>query len=156
MATSNIAKRRAAAKRDASDHYAARRAAIVAAAAKVFREKGLRGTSIDDIAKVAGTDRASVYYYASSKKELFHEVVFEACKANSLRAEEIRDGEGTPCEKLERVVEELMASYGANPYLLVFVQEDASKLDRAGKDKELVALYRRFEDAVVDIIEAGI
>jgi AcrR family transcriptional regulator len=153
---SEIAKRRAAARSNGGAKYEARRAHIIRAAAKVFREKGLRGVTVDDVARVAGTDRASIYYYASSKQELFKEVVRDACLANTVLAEETRDGEGTPTDKMRRIVTGLMAAYADNPHLLVFIQEDASKLDRRGFGRELVALYRRYEDAVIAVIQGGI
>lgn len=156
MASSEIAKRRAAAKRESSEHYAAKRAELIAAAARVFKEKGFRAASIDDIAKIARADRASVYYYVSGKSELFHEVVRGALEANTLMAENISAGEGSPAAKLEAVIQALMTSYGENyPYLFVFVQEDAAKVASGAGGKAILALSRRFEQAVENIIEAG-
>src|ERR1700759_917305 len=54
MASSGIAKRRAAAKAEGSSHYTARRLEIIRTAAEVFKTKGLAATSVDDIAKAAG------------------------------------------------------------------------------------------------------
>jgi len=156
VTSSEIAKRRRAARTNSSAKYEARRAHIIRAAAKVFREKGFRGVRIEDVAKAAGTDRASVYYYASNKVELFKEVVRDACLENTVHAEEIRDGTGTPTEKLRRIMVDLMVSYSNNPYLLVFIQEDASKLPGNSLTRELAPLYRRFEDAFVSVIQAGI
>ena len=68
---SGIGRRRAAALAEGSAAYAERRAEIIAAAAKVFREKGYRGTSLADVAESLDTDRASLYYYIGSKEELF-------------------------------------------------------------------------------------
>jgi AcrR family transcriptional regulator len=159
MASSEIAKRRAAAKSESSKHYTERRRELIKAAASVFRAKGLAGTSLDDVAKVAGVDRASLYYYIGSKKELFEEVVVEAIVANVEMAEQIRDGDDPPEEKLNRLVEQLLVSYGEYyPHLYVFLQEDATKLDapqrRDGID--MVELHRRFDRAVIAIIQEGV
>jgi AcrR family transcriptional regulator len=160
MASSEIAKRRAAAKSEASKHYLARRRELVKAAASVFREKGLAGTSLDDVAKVAGVDRASLYYYVGSKKELFEEVVLDAIVANVEMAERIRDEEGSPPEKLQRLMERLLASYGEYyPHLYVFLQEDTARLDggrTARRDGiDIVELHRRFDKAIISIIQEG-
>jgi len=159
MASSEIAKRRAAAKSEASKHYIARRRELIKAAAAVFKEKGLAGTSLDEVGRVAGVDRASLYYYVGSKKELFEEVVLEAIVANVEMAERIRDGEDAPADKLHRLVEQLLVSYGEYyPHLFVFLQEDTAKLQptRRRDGIDVVELHRRFDRAVIAIIQEGV
>jgi AcrR family transcriptional regulator len=159
MASSEIAKRRAAAKSEASKHYIARRRELIKAAAAVFKEKGLAGTSLDEVGRVAGVDRASLYYYVGSKKELFEEVVLDAIVANVEMAERIRDGEDAPADKLHRLVEQLLVSYGEYyPHLFVFLQEDTAKLQttRRRDGIDVVELHRRFDRAVIAIIQEGV
>jgi AcrR family transcriptional regulator len=159
MASSEIAKRRAAAKSEASKHYIARRRELIKAAAAVFKEKGLAGTSLDEVGRVAGVDRASLYYYVGSKKELFEEVVLEAIVANVEMAERIRDGEDAPADKLHRLVEQLLVSYGEYyPHLFVFLQEDTAKLQTTHRRDgiDVVELHRRFDRAVIAIIQEGV
>jgi AcrR family transcriptional regulator len=151
METSGIAKRRAAAKAYTSKQYAERRKAIVAAAADVFKAKGFKATSVDDIARVAGVDRASLYYYVGSKRELFDEVVLDAVQKNIELAEQIRDGGGTAIEKLRALVEGVLQTYVAfYPQLYVFIQESAGI-----EDKAVIELQRRFDRALITIIEEG-
>jgi AcrR family transcriptional regulator len=57
------------------DDKAARREDILAAAKKVFASKGYHATTIADIAKQAGVAYGSVYWYFTSKDELFHELM---------------------------------------------------------------------------------
>src|ERR1700754_4110828 len=111
MATSGIARRRAAAKAEGSEHYLTRRRELIKAAAVVFQTQGFAGTSIDHVAQAAGVDRATLYYYVGSKKELFEEVVLEALVSNIEMAERIRDGEGSPPEKLSALIKGLMTAY---------------------------------------------
>jgi AcrR family transcriptional regulator len=49
------------------------RQAIVAAAEELFARYGFKKTSIDDIARVAGIGKGSVYLHFASKEELFAE-----------------------------------------------------------------------------------
>src|SRR5882724_10063541 len=63
---SGISRRRAAALAEGGAAYAERRAEISATAARSFREKGVRGASLADVAESLGTDRASLYYYIGS------------------------------------------------------------------------------------------
>ena len=157
--TSGIARRRAAAREEKNNHsYIQRRQEIIAAAAKVFKRKGYGGTSLNDIAEELGTDRANLYYYIAGKQELFEEVVTEAVMNNLARAEEIRDGDGTPQVKLRNIIEQLMAAYADNyPFLYVYMQENLSHVSsgRAKWATSMRSINKRYEDLIIGIIEQG-
>jgi AcrR family transcriptional regulator len=155
---SGIAKRRAAAKAEASEHYTARRRDILEAAAAVFRAKGLASTSIDDIAKAAGVDRATLYYYVGSKDELFRDVVIEAVVNNIQLAEKIAGSEDPPEEKLQAVIAGVMGSYAQfYPHIFVFLREDAQSMSLpADKEVDIVDLSRRFDRALMAIVREGV
>lgn len=155
---SGISRRRAAALAEGGAAYTERRAEIIATAARIFREKGLRGTSLADVAESLGTDRASLYYYIGSKDELFHEIVRDAAEANAQQAEAIRDGAGTAVDKLGHLIASLMASYSAHyPYLFVYIQEDLSKVadGRSAWARQMIVINKRYDDAVTGIVESG-
>jgi AcrR family transcriptional regulator len=155
---SGMGRRRAAALAEGGTAYAERRAEIVATAARIFREKGFRGTSLADVAERLGTDRASLYYYIGSKEELFHEIVRDAAEANAQQAEAIRDGAGTAVDKLGRLITSLMASYAEHyPFLFVYIQEDLSKVadGRSAWARQMAKINRRYDDAVIGIVESG-
>jgi TetR/AcrR family transcriptional regulator, cholesterol catabolism regulator len=56
----------------------ARRAEVVAVAAKLFSERGFRGTSMDDIAGELGILKGSLYYWIDSKEALLADVLLGA------------------------------------------------------------------------------
>lgn len=157
-ARSGIAKRRAAAKADASEHYQGRRKDIVHAAAEVFRAKGVAKTSIDDIARVAGVDRATLYYYVGSKDELFREVVLDAVVSNIELSEKIAKGDDPPEKKLEQLVAGVLASYAQfYPHIFVYLREDPETLPPPSKGgADIVDLQRRFDRALTSIVREGI
>ncbi|HET6509966.1 MAG TPA: TetR/AcrR family transcriptional regulator [Baekduia sp.] len=155
--SSGISRRRAAAKAEASAPYRARRRELIAVAADVFRRQGLAGTSIDDVARAAGVDRATLYYYVGSKNELFEEVVVEALVANVELAERIRAADAPPDEKLGELVAAVIRSYADNfPHLFVFAQENAEHLPSIGSGHDIRGLQRRFDRAVIGLIEEGV
>jgi AcrR family transcriptional regulator len=159
MTASAYSRRRAAAKANKSEHYVERRRALVDAAATVFQEKGFSGASIDDIAQAAGLDRASIYYYAGGKQELFDEIVLDAFGANIEMAEAIRDTDSPPVDKLSKLIESLLVSYAQHyPYLYVFLQENVRRLqpNKRNKGVDHVDMYRRFERALESIVQEGI
>jgi AcrR family transcriptional regulator len=156
---SGIGRRRAAALAEGSAAYTERRAEIMRTAARIFREKGYNATSVADIAEVVGTDRASLYYYVGSKQELFHEIVRDAAEANAARSEAIRDSADPAPDKIASLITSLMASYAEHyPYLFVYIQEDLSKVSdgRTRWARQMHAINKRFDDAVVAIVQTGL
>lgn len=158
--TSNIGKRRAAAKAKNidKDAYRRRRQEIAEAAARVFNRKGFRGTSISAVADELQIDRASIYYYISSKEELFDEVIREASLENVANAQRIQASDAPPVEKLNTLMRELMVSYAATyPLLYIYIREDLSHVSdkRSAWAKQMKKINRQYDDAVTSIIEEG-
>jgi len=160
---SDISRRRAA--RAAADDpaYTQRLGEIREAAVRVFRAKGLRVASLNDVAEELGTSRASLYYYVGSKEELFRDVVSEAVTANIEAAEKVLAQPLPASRKLARLIELLMASFERHyPYLYVFVQEDFSKLggdaDIATEpwDATIREWNQRYFDLVKQVVSEGI
>lgn len=156
---SRIGKRRLAAKRDRSEHYSEKRQAMLNAAAKLFKEKGLNATGLDEVAQLAGIDRSTLYYYVSSRQELFLEVVGETMEKLAAVAEEVLAGPGSPSEKLEKLLVAQMVSYAENyPHPYVFLQEKIPSVlssDTPQKTR-LVELSRQFEKAFKTIVSEGV
>jgi AcrR family transcriptional regulator len=151
---SEINRRRLAALNEGGIAYRERRALLISTAAQVFREKGYQRTSLNEIARRIGTDRASLYYYVSGKRELFNEVVSDVISNNMNYAEEVRKGTDAPDVKLRKVVTALMHACEMHyPYVYVYVQENPGHSD----DEEVAAEYgKRYGDAVTAIIQEGL
>ncbi len=155
---SNIGRRRAAARTDGSPAYRERRTEIARAAALVFKQRGFRGTTLSHIAQALDTDRASLYYYVSSKEEIFQEIVGDAMRINLATAVEIRDGPGTAAQRLRALIQGLMESYAEfYPVLYVLIQENLNHVapERSGWAAEMRAINREWEDVLTEIVRAG-
>jgi AcrR family transcriptional regulator len=159
-ALSAIAKRRAAAAQGAESNpaYQERLQVIREAAGRVFRRQGFSRTKLNDIAEEAGIDRASLYYYVSSKEQLFRDVVSEAVTANMAAARTLAGEELAPPEKLARLLESLMRSFEVYyPYMYVFVQEDITKLaPESGADAEWAKTVQDWSNEYFKIVRAVI
>ncbi len=156
---SGIGARRATARRDATEAYQQRRHEIAAAAAKVFHRLGYQATTIGAVADEMGVDRASLYYYISSKEELFDEVVREVSEGNVALAEQVRDSDASATDKLRTLITALMSSYAENyPILYVYIREDLRSIagDRSAWSRHMRSLNRRYDDAITAIVQAGI
>ena len=159
MATdSNIGRRRAAARAVGRAGYAERRHEIQRAAAKVFKQRGYQGTTLNHVAEALKTDRASLYYYVGGKEELFQDIVSEAMRVNVRVAEEIREAGGTAPATLRRLIEALMTSYEEYyPALYVVIQENLNHVSRERSKwaKEMRRINREYEQVVIDVVERG-
>lgn len=157
--TSSIGRRRVAARDRSGAAYKKRREEIIQAAALVFRSKGYRASTLADVAEAVGGDRASLYFYISSKEEIFDEIVTEVVKKNLATAEEIRDSSEPATAKLRRLIAQVMNAYAeAYPFLYVYLQENLAHVSEKRQPwaTELRNVNRRYEAAVDDIIQQGI
>lgn len=132
-------------------------------AAEIFKEKGYDGTTLNDIAEGFGTDRASIYYYFSSKRELFQTILFDVVAdvldENLRIASDIAESDGTARDKIGQVVAQQLKSYEDNyPYLALYIEEDMGKLhlDRTPGAREMVRKTKQFEAVVLDILNTGV
>lgn len=73
---------------------------ILDAALAVFAERGLAAARLDDIAKLAGLSKGTIYLYFPNKEELFREVVRTSVVAYIARAEAVFEAERDPMQAL--------------------------------------------------------
>lgn len=142
-----------------SAFYQERRREIVDAAAQVFREHGFMASNFGMIADKLGTDRASIYYYFGSKKELFQEVVREVADQTVRTAEAIAARDARAPEKLREAFQAVMKTYSSSyPYMHVFLQENLSEPATVEDDWRAEGLQwtTRYYDAIRRIIQQGV
>jgi TetR/AcrR family transcriptional regulator, cholesterol catabolism regulator len=157
---SNISRRRKEALTDGSADYRAKRDELVRVAARLFKEKGYKATTLNDIAQAAGLDRATVYYYVGNKEEFFRESVKGITDINIAEAERlVRAKTLDPREKVRLLVEQLMRSYEENyPQMYVYIQEEMHQLsdqDTAWA-RQMAEHTHRFEKAMMTLLSQGI
>lgn len=151
--------RRAIAQADEQTAYRTRRREVIDIAARLFREKGYEATTFADIAREFGTDRASLYYYVTSKDELFEEVVGGILDGNVDEAERILRSTHDAPEKLRLLIVDQIATQARNyPHMYVYIQDGM----RSVRDRESEWAQRmstqtiRYERIVRQIISDGV
>ncbi len=156
--TSLIGKRRSAAGKDAKASYANRREEISQAAIRVFNRLGYKGASVSAVAAELGIDRATLYYYFSSKEQMFDEIVRSVLEGNDDLARRIAASAMSPTRKLRELITSMMISYAANyPLLYIYIREDLAHVagTRSDWSAQMRALNRSIEGSIVAIIEQG-
>ncbi|MBY0392592.1 MAG: TetR/AcrR family transcriptional regulator [Novosphingobium sp.] len=155
---SGIGKRRTAAREDSSVSHQQRRKEISEAAIRVFNRMGFQRASMTAVAAELNIDRASLYYYISSKEELFDEIVRTVVERNVALALKIQASDMRPRRKLSDLIIALMSSYGEHyPLMYIYIRENLSNVSDKRSEWSLYMrdLNRQMSDAVIAIIEQG-
>ncbi len=79
-------------------------AALINAAATVFKSKGYRNATIDDIADAAGVSRPTVYKYTQSKRALLDSMVDALLDSITSQLHEVLATDDPPADKLRRLI----------------------------------------------------
>lgn len=156
--TTMIGKRRTAAAAKPRANYQKRREEISQAAVRVFNRLGYTGASLSSVAAELGVDRATLYYYFSSKEQLFDEVVGAVLEENNELARKIAASAVSPASKMRELVSALMVSYADNyPMLFIYIREDLNHVSdkRSDWSVRMRELNRSIQQSVMDIIEQG-
>ena len=153
-----IGKRRLSAQKEARASYEIRKAEIAEAAVRVFHKLGYQGASLSAVAAEVGVDRATIYYYFSSKEEMFDEIVRAVLENNEALARRIAGSNMKPARKMRELVMAFMTSFAENyPLLHIYVREDLKQVTgkRTDWSRHMRGLNRSIEDCFVDIVEQG-
>ncbi len=110
------------------------------------------------MAEELSIDRASLYYYISSKEELFDELIREVSEENLATAKRIQSSDAPPEEKIRQLIVQLMESYsGTYPLLFIYIRENLNQVPdkRARWAKYMKEINRDYDSTVMAMIEEG-
>ncbi|HTK67474.1 MAG TPA: TetR/AcrR family transcriptional regulator [Pseudonocardia sp.] len=152
-----MGRRRRAAQSAGGEEYHAKRLEVIHAAAIVFAAKGYHATHLDDIATALNTNRATLYYYVSSKEELLREAVAECAPGLIEQARSIAAGPGTASNKLRAFIGWIMAAYEADyPHRYLFLLRNDGPRDGPNWVPQIDQVGRELQARLVDILTQGI
>jgi AcrR family transcriptional regulator len=158
MAASSIGKRRLVARVECSESYQLRRNEIATAAVRVFNRLGFKGASMRAVAAELDIDRPSLYYYVSSKEELFDFVIRDAIERLAAVAKHILTRKVSPRHKLRLLITALMSSCAENyPLMYIYIRENLGHVsnERSDWSKQMRTLNRKIANTMISIIDEG-
>ncbi|MBN8808710.1 MAG: TetR/AcrR family transcriptional regulator [Sphingomonas sp.] len=126
---------------------------ILDAAATLFRERGFAAISIDEIGTAAGTTGPGVYKYFPSKGALLAEILERAIYRMRVDFARVLLVEGTPIERLERIVTAYVDVTEPEARAVVLGSRDFIHLPEERKPA-LRASYHGLREAFVDALVA--
>jgi AcrR family transcriptional regulator len=126
---------------------------ILTAAARIFREKGYHGTSIQDIAEAVGLLKGSLYHYIRSKEQLLARLFEGSLGDTIVELEAIAVRDASPTERLRDMVRAYVMSVTANLdavgiYLREWRSLPAPELARVRARRR--TMRRLFEDVITE------
>jgi AcrR family transcriptional regulator len=150
--------KRSVAQRNGRLQYGAKRELILRAAGAVLQRNGINGTTVGAIAKEAGVDRATIYYYFADKGVILREAIHDGVMELITDLEAIASSGADPADRLRDSLRAVMRSYEKHyPQLYIFFMEGASSAIIDGPlYAEIMASGRRYEDLVEATARDGI
>lgn len=134
---------------------------ILNAAARLFRERGFKRTTVRDIAEVVGILSGSLFHHFRSKEEMLLEIMREAALSVCIRADELVTRSSLPTEQLRALIRlelECVLGEARRDYHAVLLLE-WREVPETGKG-EFTMLYRRYSrtwrTVLVACKEAGV
>ncbi|MFO7656523.1 MAG: TetR/AcrR family transcriptional regulator [Bacteroidales bacterium] len=100
---------------------------ILEAAKKVFIEKGLEGSRMQEIANEASINKALLHYYYRTKEKLFNAVFQFAIIRFIPRIEKIFKSDKTFFEIIEAIIDQYITLLSKNPFIPIFVLHEINR-----------------------------
>ena len=140
----------------------AARKRILDAAVQVFIDKGFDGARVETIARQAKVNKAMIYYYFSSKDQLYYQVLKTTFTRIMERIVGALDQEGSPSDRIQQMVRLWHGFLHENWHLPKLILRELANgapvlhqvLDEVvGKDREKIA--QRFTDNLAEGYRKG-
>lgn len=90
---------------------------IIAAARDTFSELGFAGATVDEIARRAGVNKATLYYQIGDKETLYTTVIHEVLGAGADTIARDIENQPSPEEKLKAYIRNIAAVVDRNPWM---------------------------------------
>lgn len=133
-----------------------KRTQILGAAEELFAEKGFDGTSVRDIAHLAGVNLAMISYYFGSKEKLFEALVeFRSGYTTGVLEELARDENLEPIEKMYRLIDFYVDRILVNHRFHNIISRQFSTLPSSDLKEALFRMKERNLEPIKKIMEDG-
>ena len=132
----------------------AQREKILEAARNVFARKGI-GATMDDVASEASISHGLAYRYFASKEAIIYALVEQALHAPDARFQRFLEAPGTPGERLNRLVSELIESRRHPEFFQLLAQVLSNEAAPVGLRELVRARSHALQDMLRQLIVEG-
>lgn len=131
---------------------------ILDAAEQVFQQKGLGGARMQEIADIAGINKALLHYYFRTKEKLFGEIFNKAISINQPIFLNVLNSDMPLKDKIEEFVDKYLKLIKSKPFIPLFIinqlNQEPNFIAKILSEK-LVFDFSKFEKQLNDEYEAG-
>jgi AcrR family transcriptional regulator len=124
-----------------------RKEEILDIATRLFAERGYEGTSMNDVAELAGMRKASLFYHFATKDSMYEAVLDRLIATVHDTLAAIYAASGTFAERLDGVTDAIVGVLGSHPYAARLLMREAMDWGPMIRGKLL--------DRVLAVLEAG-
>lgn len=136
---------------------AARKELILQGALTVFKDKGLEGAKIDEIARVAGFGKATLYYYFTSKEEIFNALLLHGWMSLWSELEECTMADDNPRRTFIAMLKKIAETVNTDRPLYEFLFQAPQSFSHEEKEKaEWKSYQNRLYKVLTELISEGI
>ncbi|HDZ22918.1 MAG TPA: TetR/AcrR family transcriptional regulator [Desulfobacteraceae bacterium] len=129
---------------------------IIDTATDLFRRKGYRSTSLDDVSRELGVTKAAIYHYVSSKEEILSIIYIQALQHIFRNTNEILNKDIPPNEKLRLLLSNHVKNIIIQPLsmMCVFFSEENQLPEK--EFRKIQNEKNKYNRIVEEIIKEGI
>jgi TetR/AcrR family transcriptional regulator, cholesterol catabolism regulator len=128
---------------------------IVAVAARLFKEKGYRATTLEDIAAAVGMLKGSLYYYIRSKEELLYLVVRDPIRQAYNKLEEIVTSDAPVKVKIAQAIVNHMTLFHQHyPHIAVYLHDYHHLMQQL--QKNAIETPKHYQQLWTTLLEQGV
>lgn len=134
------------------------RGSILAAAERLFAEKGIEGTTMDDIAREAEYSKATLYVYFQSKEEIINAILLSSMILLQKKIREAIARSTGWYEGYDAVCSAIIRFYGENPtaYDAVSGELEVSSSGESKSVKDILRVSDETDGILADFLDRGV
>jgi AcrR family transcriptional regulator len=110
-----------------------RKEVIIKEAARLFRAKGFKATTMRDLAEAVGVEAASLYNHIRNKQEILQHICFQLAEAHKTSLEKIGPLKASPIDKIEALLHAHLSVNTTMPEIAAVAQEEWKHLDKPAR-----------------------
>lgn len=128
---------------------------IIAVAARLFKEKGYRATTLEDIAAAVGMLKGSLYYYIRSKEELLYLVVRDPIRQAHNKLEEIVKSDAPVRVKIAQAITNHMTLFHQHyPHIAVYLHDFHNLMQKL--EKNAIETPKHYQRLWAELLQQGV
>ena len=128
---------------------------IISVAARLFKEKGYRATTLEDIAAAVGMLKGSLYYYIRSKEELLYLVVRDPIRQTYSTLEEIVNSDAPVMTKVAQAITNHIKSFHEHyPHIAVYLHDYHHLMQQL--QKNVIETPKHYQRLWADLLQQGV